>query len=167
MSFNAPPPLGEQILGLIEPAGLMAWAMSRKLHYIALLTISTMRYPFIWIGHTFTWPYFLCLLESSHYGLCVPYLYRQKDYCHHSLIITAKSTHIRLMRKEADSKQTISACAPRPPSKRARFWRLSSTLAGSGMSLSVDSGSNSPVGRHPQACNLNAVKHHTSSQSMA
>lgn len=31
MSSEAPPPLSERLIGLIEPAQLMAWAMSRKL----------------------------------------------------------------------------------------------------------------------------------------
>lgn len=30
MSSDAPPPLGEWLFGLVEPAVLMAWAMRRK-----------------------------------------------------------------------------------------------------------------------------------------
>lgn len=30
MSSEAPPPLGERLFALVEPAQLMAWAMSRK-----------------------------------------------------------------------------------------------------------------------------------------
>lgn len=36
MSNQAPPPLGQQLAGLLEPAQLMLWAMSRK--YNAELT---------------------------------------------------------------------------------------------------------------------------------
>lgn len=56
MSNQAPPPLGQQLAGLLEPAQLMLWAMSRK--YNAELTAFDL----------------LCFLISSSSGLFLPSL---------------------------------------------------------------------------------------------
>lgn len=134
MAFDDPPPLGERIYAMIEPAQLMAWAMSRKWRLSGALQFH----------HCISYDIFAFLYEL---GACLECLRRRRarPVSSESASLLPVLDLIIYYPETANDEQTISACVPKLSSGTAKFSLLFWTRGGSVMSLLVDSGSNSPV----------------------